>query len=194
MANPRLVCVVGTRPEAIKMAPVVLELRRFSEVETILASTGQHKEMLEQALGAFGLKPDEDLAIMQHGQTLAEVTARAVEGLDTLYERLAPSWVFGQGDTTTVFAAALTAFYCRIPFAHIEAGLRTDTIDNPFPEEFNRRAAGLIASLHLAPTKWAAENLAKEHKDPSTVFVTGNTGIDAVLRTAKLTREEWYPE
>jgi UDP-N-acetylglucosamine 2-epimerase (non-hydrolysing) len=194
MANPRFVCVVGTRPEAIKMAPVVLELRRFPEVDTILASTGQHKEMLEQALGAFGLKPDEDLAIMQHGQTLADVTARAVEGLDKLYDRLQPNWVLGQGDTTTVFAAALTAFYRRIPFAHVEAGLRTDTIDNPFPEEFNRRAAGLVTSLHLAPTHWAADNLRREGKDPSTIFVTGNTGIDAVLRTANSAQEEWYPE
>jgi UDP-N-acetylglucosamine 2-epimerase (non-hydrolysing) len=194
MAKPKIVCVVGTRPEAIKMAPVVLELRQYEEVNTILASTGQHKEMLEQALGAFGLKPDEDLAIMQHGQTLADVTARAVEGLDKLYAGIEPQWVLGQGDTTTVFAAALTAFYRQIPFGHIEAGLRTTTIDNPFPEEFNRRAAGLVASLHLAPTKWAAENLAKENKDPATIFVTGNTGIDAVLRTAKLTREEWYPE
>src|SRR6478609_5962496 len=121
MAKPKVVCVVGTRPEAIKMAPVVLELRKFSEVDTILASTGQHKEMLETALHAFGLKADEDLAIMQHGQTLADVTARAVEGLDKLYARLEPTWVLGQGDTTTVFASALTAFYRQVPFGHIEA-------------------------------------------------------------------------
>ena len=193
MAKPKVVCVVGTRPEAIKMAPVVLELRRFPAVETVLASTGQHREMLEQALGAFGLSPDEDLGIMQHGQTLADVTARAVEGLDKLYARLSPDWVLGQGDTTTVFAAALTAFYRQIPFGHVEAGLRTPTIDNPFPEEFNRRAAGLVAAMHWAPTKWAADNLVTEGKDASTVFVTGNTGIDAVLQTAKLSREDWYP-
>jgi UDP-N-acetylglucosamine 2-epimerase (non-hydrolysing) len=107
---------------------------------------------------------------------------------------LEPAWVFGQGDTTTVFAAALTAFYRQIPFAHVEAGLRTTTIDNPFPEEFNRRAAGLVASLHLAPTQWAAANLAKEGRDPSTIFVTGNTGIDAVLQVAKTSQEEWYPK
>ncbi len=176
------------------MAPVVLELRRFSDVETVLASTGQHKEMLEQALGAFGLTADEDLAIMQHGQTLADVTARAVEGLDKLFARVEPSWVLGQGDTTTVFAAALTSFYRQIPFGHVEAGLRTDTINNPFPEEFNRRAAGLVTALHFAPTAWAADNLIQEKKDPSTIFVTGNTGIDAVLQTAKLSRAEWYPE
>jgi len=194
MAKPKVVCVVGTRPEAIKMAPVVLELRKFPEVDTILASTGQHKEMLETALHAFSLTADEDLAIMQHGQTLAEVTARAVEGLDKLYQRIEPTWVLGQGDTTTVFAAALTAFYRQIPFGHVEAGLRTPTIDNPFPEEFNRRAAGLVATLHFAPTKWAAENLAKEFKDPKDVFVTGNTGIDAVLQTAKVSKDEWYED
>lgn len=194
MATPKVVCVVGTRPEAIKMAPVVLEFRKHSGVDTILASTGQHKEMLEQALAVFGLKPDEDLAIMQHGQTLADVTARAVEGLDKLYQRIEPTWVLGQGDTTTVFAAALTAFYRQIPFAHVEAGLRTDTIDNPFPEEFNRRAAGLISALHWAPTKWAADNLINEGKDPSTIFVTGNTGIDAVLQTARISQDEWYPD
>ena len=192
MAKPKVVCVVGTRPEAIKMAPVVLELRRYPSVDTVLASTGQHKEMLEQALGAFGLRADEDLAIMQHGQTLADVTARAVEGLDKLYQRISPDWVLGQGDTTTVFAAALTAFYRQIPFGHVEAGLRTQTIDNPFPEEFNRRAAGLVASLHFAPTKWAASNLGDEGKDYADIFVTGNTGIDAVLQMAKISRDEWY--
>lgn len=194
MARARIACVVGTRPEAIKMAPVVLELRRFPEVETILVSTGQHKEMLETALGAFGLAADEDLAIMQHGQTLAEVTARAVEGLDKLYQSLEPQWVLGQGDTTTVFAAALTAFYRQIPFGHVEAGLRTPTIDNPFPEEFNRRAAGLVASLHFAPTQWAARNLEFEGKDLETIYVTGNTGIDAVLETARTSQETWYAD
>ncbi|MEA2553119.1 MAG: hypothetical protein QOJ65_1295 [Fimbriimonadaceae bacterium] len=193
MAKPKVVCVVGTRPEAIKMAPVVQELRNFPEVETLLVSTGQHREMLEQALAAFDLTPDEDLGIMQHGQTLADVTARAVEGLDKLYDRLKPDWVLGQGDTTTVFAAALTAFYRQIPFGHVEAGLRTPTIDNPFPEEFNRRAAGLVTRLHLAPTRWAANNLEREGKDPNTIHVTGNTGIDAVLQVARTSQEAWYP-
>jgi UDP-N-acetylglucosamine 2-epimerase (non-hydrolysing) len=192
--KPKIACVVGTRPEAIKMAPVVLELRRFSDVDTVLVSTGQHREMLSTALAAFGLTPDEDLAIMQHGQTLAQVTARSVTGLDALYERLKPAWVLGQGDTTTVFAAAVTAFYRQIPFGHVEAGLRTDSIDNPFPEEFNRRAAGLVAGLHFAPTDWAADNLRHEDKPESDIFVTGNTGIDAVLRTAETFSENWYPE
>ncbi|MBN9501159.1 MAG: UDP-N-acetylglucosamine 2-epimerase [Armatimonadetes bacterium 55-13] len=195
MLKPRLLCVVGTRPEAIKVSPVVLELRRYSDViETILVSTGQHREMLAQALGAFGLQPDEDLDIMQHGQTLSQVTSRALEGLDALIERLKPSMILAQGDTTTTFVAALNSFYRRTPFGHIEAGLRTDTIDNPFPEEFNRRAAGLVADLHFPPTQWAAENLIKEGKDTAKIFVTGNTGIDAVLATGHKEGGEWYPE
>jgi UDP-N-acetylglucosamine 2-epimerase (non-hydrolysing) len=195
MPKPRIVCVVGTRPEAIKMAPVVQELRRFSDqAETILVSSGQHREMLAQALGAFGLTPDEDLDIMQHGQTLAEVTSRALTGLDGLLGRLKPNLIFAQGDTTTTFVAAMNAFYRRIPFAHVEAGLRTTTIDNPFPEEFNRRAAGLVASMHFPPTRWAADNLLKEGKSSSTIFVTGNTGIDAVLQMAGEEGQDWLPD
>lgn len=191
--KPRILCVVGTRPEAIKMAPLVLELRKHPQAETVLVSTGQHKEMLLTALGAFGLAPDEDLGIMSHGQTLAQVTSRALDGLDEVMARLQPQLVIGQGDTTTALVAALIAFYRQVPFAHVEAGLRTDTIANPFPEEFNRRAAGLVASWHFPPTEWARENLLREGKDPSTVFVTGNTGIDAVLRTASQGEQEWAP-
>ncbi len=193
-AKPLIMCVVGTRPEAIKVAPVVLELRRYPELDTRLISTGQHKEMLWQALGAFGLEPDEDLAIMQHGQSLAEVTARAMTGLDELIKKEEPQIVLAQGDTTTTFVAALTSFYRQISFAHVEAGLRTDTIDNPFPEEFNRRAAGLVTRLHLAPTRWAADNLLREGKDPATIFVTGNTGIDAVRLASEVSKDVWYPE
>jgi UDP-N-acetylglucosamine 2-epimerase len=191
MAKPVIACVVGTRPEAIKVAPVVQELRRFSDAETILVSTGQHQEMLISALAAFDLAPDEDLKIMQHGQTLAQVTSRALTGLDEVFDRIQPQIVLGQGDTTTAFVGALLAFYRRIPFGHIEAGLRTDSIDNPFPEEFNRRAAGLVASLHFPPTAWARDNLLSEGKDPNTVFVTGNSGIDAVLETAKRGVQTW---
>lgn len=177
------------------MAPVVLELRRFSDqVETILISSGQHREMLAQALGSFDLKPDLDLDIMQHGQTLADVTSRALTGLDAKLGELAPQIVVAQGDTTTTFVSALNAFYRGIPFAHVEAGLRTDTIDNPFPEEFNRRAAGLVAKFHLAPTEWAAENLRREGKDADSINVTGNTGIDAVKRVANRSDESWFPE
>ena len=160
--KPLIFCVVGTRPEAVKMAPVVRELRRFEAVETRLVSTGQHKEILLQALATFGLAPDVDLAIMSHGQTLASVTSKALEGIDRLLDEAKPGVVIGQGDTTTAFVAALAAFYRRIPFAHVEAGLRTPTIDDPFPEEFNRRAAGLIATLHFPPTDWAQDNLLRE--------------------------------
>jgi UDP-N-acetylglucosamine 2-epimerase (non-hydrolysing) len=195
MARPLLFCVVGTRPEAIKMAPVIREFRNYPDlVETVTVSTGQHREILASALGAFGLAPDVDLEIMQHGQTLAQVTSRALEGLDALIGERAPALVFAQGDTTTTFAASMAAFYRQIPFAHVEAGLRTDTIHNPFPEEFNRRAAGLVASLHFPPTQWAADNLLREGKDPARTFVTGNTGIDAVLHAAEAGRDVWYPE
>ena len=194
MSKPRIVCVVGTRPEAIKVAPVVLELRRFPEAETLLVSTGQHREMLTQALGAFDLQPDRDLGIMQHGQTLAQVTARAIEGLDGILAEAEPSLVIAQGDTTTTFVAALNSFYRQVPFAHIEAGLRTESIDNPFPEEFNRRAASLVTGLHFPPTKWAEANLIREGHDASTIFVTGNTGIDAVLAMGNRSSGSWYPE
>lgn len=195
MPRPILLCVVGTRPEAIKMAPVVNELRRFSsEVEARLVSTGQHREILIQALATFGLAPDLDLEIMTHGQTLAQVTARAVEGLDRVIAGHAPALVLAQGDTTTTFVAALTSFYHRLPFAHVEAGLRTDTIDNPFPEEFNRRATGLVTALHFPPTEWAKGNLLREGVDPGRIFVTGNTGIDAVLKAAAASAEDWYPD
>lgn len=192
MGKPGIVLVVGTRPEAIKVAPVVQEFRRFPEVETILVSTGQHREMLATALGAFDLEPDEDLAIMQHGQTLAQVTARAIEGLDGLLAKHQPAMVLAQGDTTTTFVAALNSFYRQIPFGHIEAGLRTDTIDNPFPEEFNRRAASLVTKLHFPPTQWSADNLAKEgHQN---LYVTGNTGIDAVIQMGQKPTTHWFPE
>lgn len=195
MANPRIVCVVGTRPDTIKTAPVVRALREYSDrAETLVVATGQHREMLAQALAAFDLSADHDLAIMQHGQTLAQVTCRAMEGLDRLFDELKPDYVIAQGDTTTTFVAALTAFYRQIPFGHVEAGLRTDTIRNPFPEEFNRRAAGIVASHHFAPTTWAAKNLLDEGKDPATVYVTGNTGIDAVLEIADREHQTWLPE
>ncbi|MEQ1823015.1 MAG: UDP-N-acetylglucosamine 2-epimerase (non-hydrolyzing) [Fimbriimonadaceae bacterium] len=194
MDKPRIICVVGTRPDTIKTAPVVKELRKFPEAETLVVSTGQHREMLEQALAAFDLKADHDLAIMQHGQTLAQVTCRALEGLDRLLDELKPDYVIAQGDTSTTFVASLAAFYRQIPFGHVEAGLRTDTIWNPFPEEFNRRATGLIAKHHFAPTSWAADNLIREGREEGDVFVTGNTGIDAVLEVAEKLPQTWYPE
>lgn len=197
MAKPIVACVLGTRPEAIKMAPVVLALRALGSLEAPILSTGQHRDIVRPALAAFGLEPDVDLEGMTPGQSLAEVTCRALEGLDRLFSEAPPAVVVAQGDTTTVFAAALAAFYRRITFAHVEAGLRTASIGDPFPEEFNRRAAGLVADLHFAPTEWAAENLRREGKSPSTIEVTGNTGIDAVLRIAALPMldgagDEWY--
>lgn len=195
MSKPRIVCVVGTRPDAIKSAPVVQELRRFAQsVECVLVSTGQHREMLAQALEAFDLQPDEDLGIMQPGQTLAQITQRALGGLDSMLERLNPDLVMAQGDTSTTFCAALAAFYRRIPFGHIEAGLRTPRIDDPFPEEFNRRAAALVTAQHYAPTPWSANNLLAERVPAESVFITGNTGIDAVLQVAERGKQDWYPE
>lgn len=193
MARPKIVCVVGTRPDAIKSAPVVLELRRYErEVETVLVSTGQHREMLAQALGGFGLKPDHDLQIMQSGQTLGGVTTRALEGLDKCFAELEPDMVMAQGDTTTTFVAGLAAFYRQKPFGHIEAGLRTNSIWNPFPEEFNRRAVALFAAQSYAPTGLAAENLAREGTAPESIYITGNTGIDAVMYMAAQPGKEWY--
>jgi len=193
MSKPRIVCVVGTRPDTIKTAPVIRELRQYSDqVETLVVATGQHREMLQQALEAFDLTADRDLEIMQHGQTLAQVTCRALDGLDRTLEELQPDYVIAQGDTTTTFVASLAAFYRQIPFGHVEAGLRTDTVLNPFPEEFNRRATGLIAKHHFAPTTWAAENLRKEGRE--NIFVTGNTGIDAVLAVAEKMPQTWYPD
>lgn len=177
------------------MAPVVLELRRYSDLaDTLLVSTGQHREMLAQALGTFGLEPNFDLEIMSHGQTLAQITTRALEGIDRLLEEIQPDWVLAQGDTTTTFAASLAAFYQRIPFGHIEAGLRTDSIDSPFPEEFNRRASGLLSTMHFAPTPSAAQNLLQERCPAPSVFVTGNTGIDALTYVTEHSNTEWFPE
>lgn len=195
MGRLKIACVVGTRPDAIKSAPVVLALRRLApEVETVVVSTGQHREMLDQALSAFGLRADHDLGIMRHGQTLAEITTRAMEGLDRTFADIAPDYVAAQGDTTTTFVAGLVSFYRRIPFGHIEAGLRTPTIDTPFPEEFNRRAAGLVATHHFAPTAWARDNLLAENKPADRIFVTGNTGIDAVRRVASDREQTWFAD
>lgn len=192
-ARPKALFVVGTRPDAIKTAPVVREFLRFpDQVETILVATGQHREMLRQALAAFDLTPDHDLDVMQHGQTLAQITTRILTGLDQILEQTQPQVVLAQGDTTTTFVAGLASFYRQIPFAHIEAGLRTPTVFDPFPEEFNRRAVGLFARWHLAPTQWSADNLRREGVPEAHLFVTGNTGIDAVHHVAQQTPTQWY--
>ncbi len=195
MSKPTIFCVIGTRPEAIKVAPVMLEFKKFSDIcNPLLISTGQHKEILYQSLATFGLTPDEDLAIMQHGSTLAQVTCRALEGIDLLIAQHEPAYVLGQGDTTTTLVAAMGAFYRNVPFGHIEAGLRTDTVRNPFPEEYNRRVASVSADLHFPPTTWSRDNLLREHHDPSKIFVTGNTGIDAVVLAANQGEQPWYPD
>lgn len=194
MAKPIVAFVVGTRPDAIKSAPVILELQQHSEkVDVVVISTGQHREMLDQVFAYFGVQPTVDLHVMQHGQSLASITSRVLEGLDSVMVDKKPDYLLAQGDTSTTFVASLAAFYRQIPFGHIEAGLRTDSIRNPFPEEFNRRATALIAHDHFAPTRWAADNLLKEGAIPEHVFVTGNTGIDAVLQVASNTENAWYP-
>lgn len=195
MSSPIIFCVIGTRPEAIKVAPVMLEFQKFSDVcRPMLISTGQHKEILYQSLATFGLEPDEDLAIMQHGSSLAQVTCRALEGLDGLVVKHQPATILGQGDTTTTLVAAMNAFYRNVPFGHIEAGLRTDTVRNPFPEEYNRRVASVTADLHFPPTAWSRDNLLRENYDPNKIFVTGNTGIDAVVLAANQKEQPWFTD
>jgi len=195
MPKPKFLFVVGTRPDAIKTAPVVREFLKYADrAETLLVSTGQHREMLAQALAAFDLTPDFDLDIMSHGQTLADVTRRILEGLDQIIAEIEPTMVFAQGDTTSTFVGGLASFYRQVPFGHVEAGLRTDTIWNPFPEEFNRRAVSLFADLHFAPTSWSADNLRRENVEPSRIFITGNTGIDAVRHISESHKKDWYPD
>lgn len=189
MRKLRALLTFGTRPEAVKMAPVVHEcLRQAERIETIVCLTGQHREMLDQVTGYFGIEADCDLALMTPNQTLADVTARCLTGLDAVLAERRPDCLVAQGDTTTVMAAALAAFYRRIPFVHVEAGLRTGNLQAPWPEELNRRIAGLAAALHCAPTGRAADNLLREGVAPETVQVTGNTVIDALLWTVERER------
>ena len=173
--------VYGTRPEAIKMAPVVKELERHPLLRPIVVVTGQHREMLDQVNQVFGIVPDHDLNIITPGQSLTEITVRSLAGLEPLLTSERPDLVLVQGDTTTCFAASLASFYQQIPVAHLEAGLRTDNKYNPFPEEINRRLTTQVASLHLAPTSIARNNLLASGVDPSAITVTGNTVIDALL-------------
>lgn len=173
----------GTRPEAIKMCPLIKELKCRSGLRVLVCVTGQHREMLNQVLELFDVKPDYDLAVMKAGQTLGEITVAIVTRLNTVLEKENPDLLLVHGDTTSAFAAALACFYLRIPIGHVEAGLRTYQIMSPYPEEFNRQAVGLLAAYHFAPTKAAARNLLREGKLADTVFVTGNTGIDAMKTT-----------
>ncbi len=183
-ADRVILCVVGTRPEVVKMAPLVLRLRRAAGLRVRLVSTGQHRELLDRALDDFGLVADRDLGLMQPGQSLAEITARALTALDAAFASERPDLVLAQGDTTTVLASALASFYRQVPFGHVEAGLRTGQPYRPFPEEKNRVLAGHLARHHFAPTAGARLNLLREGIDPAAVHVTGNTGIDALRLAA----------
>lgn len=180
-----VLCVFGTRPDAIKMAPVVLELQRRAEFAVKVAVTGQHREMLDQVLSVFGIVPEFDLNIMAHGQTLSQVTTRSLSGLDPILAEIKPDWVMAQGDTTTTFAAALAAFYHRAKFGHVEAGLRTGNPFDPYPEEMNRLLTTRLATLHFPPTPEAAENLRRDGVNENVIIQTGNTVIDALLQVAK---------
>lgn len=191
--KPKVVFVVGTRPDSIKTLPVALEMRRRSKVETVLISTGQHREMLDQVFETFGIKPDIDLQLMKHGQSLSEMSSRMISALDQAFSETDASYIVAQGDTTTTFITSLVAFYQQTPFGHVEAGLRTYDITNPFPEEFNRQAAALITRHHFAPTEASANNLKNERIPSDRIFKTGNTGIDAVLHVARQTDQTWYP-
>lgn len=177
-------CVFGTRPEAVKLAPVVHALKASPCLEPIVVLTAQHREMLDQMLKWFEIEPDYDLNLMRHGQTLAELTARVVVGIERILTELKPDMLLVQGDTVTVMAAALAAFYQKVPVGHVEAGLRTDDRYNPFPEEMARRQTGRLASLHFAPTSLAVENLRREGI-AERVYLTGNTVIDALLETTE---------
>lgn len=177
--------VFGTRPEAIKMCPLVLELKKRKELQTIVCVTGQHRQMLKQAMDAFGVEPDYDLAIMQEKQDLAGITRRILKKMPDILNEAEPDIVLVHGDTTTTFAVALTCFYKGTPVGHVEAGLRTYNLHSPYPEEFNRQVTGILSELHFAPTKRAAENLLKEGKNPDKIFVTGNTAIDALRSTVR---------
>ena len=183
MTKLKVMSIFGTRPEAIKMAPLVLELRRREEIESLVCVTAQHREMLDSVLDIFGIRPDYDLNVMQSGQTLSGITSRVLEGLGGVLSEAAPDLVLVHGDTTTTFAAALSAFYAKIPCGHVEAGLRTFDRWSPWPEEMNRRLAGQLCTLHFAPTARNAENLRREGVEGG-VFVTGNTVIDALRYTA----------
>lgn len=181
--------IFGTRPEAIKLCPLVLELKKHPEFEAHVCVTGQHREMLDQVLEVFEVTPDVDLKLMQPDQTLASITARAITAIDGYLADYKPDMVIVQGDTTTSFCGALAAFYRRIPVGHVEAGLRTWNKYSPFPEEINRVMTSRIADLHFAPTQWSKENLLKEGVPEDRIFVTGNTVIDALHIAVEKVRE-----
>lgn len=181
----KVMLVFGTRPEAIKMCPLVKELKKRESTETVVCVTGQHKEMLKQVLDAFEVVPQYDLDIMKDKQTLFDVTVNILERIKTVLEKEKPDVVLVHGDTSTTFVTALACFYMQIPIGHVEAGLRTYNIYSPYPEEFNRQAVGIVAKYNFAPTEASKQNLLREGKDESTIYVTGNTAIDALKTTVR---------
>ena len=183
----KILAVFGTRPEAIKMAPVIKELEKHQDkIRSLVCVTAQHRQMLDQVLDLFEIKPDVDLNLMEDNQTLSQITARALTALDDVFKEIKPDWVLVQGDTTTTVVASLVAFYHGVRIGHIEAGLRTYNKKAPFPEEINRRMTSVIADLHFAPTERAKQNLLREGVDEKRIFVTGNTVIDALLMIVKV--------
>lgn len=184
----QVMTVFGTRPEAIKMAPVVRALEQTPGIGSIVCVTGQHRAMLDQALKFFGIAADHDLDVMRHDQTLSGLAARTLDSMQGVIDRVKPDWIVVQGDTTTAMSAAMAAFYNRIKVAHVEAGLRTRDRFSPYPEEVNRRVVGVVADIHFPPTEAARAALLAEGCDPGAVIVTGNTGIDALRWTAERAR------
>lgn len=188
----KVMLVFGTRPEAIKMCPLVNELKTRKNIETIVCVTGQHRQMLDQVLNTFGISPDYDLSIMKQGQTLFDITIGILDKIKKVLQEVKPDVVLVHGDTSTTFVTSLACFYLQIPVGHVEAGLRTYNIYSPYPEEFNRQAVGIISQYNFAPTQMAADNLIKEGKDKSKIYITGNTVIDAMKHTV---REDYtHPE
>lgn len=185
MMKIKVMTVFGTRPETIKMAPLVKELQSREEIETTVCVTAQHRQMLDQVLNAFQIVPDYDLDIMKQGQTLSDITTRVLQGLESVIKEVKPDIILVHGDTTTTFAGALAAFYNQVAIGHVEAGLRTYNKYSPFPEEANRQFVGVISDMNFAPTQQSKDNLIREGKNPETIFVTGNTAIDALQTTVR---------
>ncbi|MBO5620006.1 MAG: UDP-N-acetylglucosamine 2-epimerase (non-hydrolyzing) [Butyrivibrio sp.] len=181
----RVIVVFGTRPEAIKMCPLVNELKKRKSIKTYVCVTGQHRQMLDQVLEVFGVVPDYDLSIMKQGQTLFDITTEVLQGMKKILEEVKPEVVLVHGDTSTTFSTSLAAFYLQIPVGHVEAGLRTYNIYSPYPEEFNRQAVGIVSQYNFAPTKLSRDNLVREGKNPETIWITGNTAIDALKTTVR---------
>lgn len=187
-----IMLVFGTRPEAIKMCPLVNELKKRKNINTIVCVTGQHRQMLDQVLLTFNVVPDYDLSIMKEKQTLFDITTHILNGIKDVLEKVKPDIVLVHGDTSTTFATALACFYLQIPIGHVEAGLRTYNIFSPYPEEFNRQAVSIVSQYNFAPTKLAADQLIKEGKKPDNIYITGNTVIDAMQHT--VTSDYSHPE